>query len=799
MITAETTLVVSIYDGLCMVKRLITISITKNYHARYTWAWKLHYYFARRWCGHWEANRNRCQGITVSRPSYQELKKRNRELEKKSLENERIKAELLSQQSILKKQNIEVVRKSIELSDIMRILEDNNSKYETTQSQLQITLEALTVSENKYRNLFETAHDLIQSVAFDGRITDVNPRWCESMGYTSEEALKLNVKDIVHPRSQRTCKDTLKAAISGKSVEGIAVELITRSGQTITVSGNTSCRLKNGKPYAVWCLFRDITERERVMEELRQQYEFLSNVIDSLSQPFYIVDAADCTIQMANDIANLGDLSENPKCYEVAAHKVSNPSECEPGNCPVREVKKTKKPVIVEHIHYDRDGNPKNVEVHCYPLFDNNGNVVQVIRHCLDITEHKQTEEKVRESQEALRKIFEHVPFAIMSVGKDKIIRRVNDAFWAVSGQKSQNEVVGNICHKKICPAEEGRCPILDLGQEVESSERMLVTKDGKHIPILKSVVPITLYGEECLLEAFIDITERKRSQEELKQQVIRMTLLNRITRAIAERQDPESIFLVILHHLENDLTVDFSCIALFDQGKETLTVSSIGPGSRATAVGLGIEKGLPISIGPGDRERYREAEILYEPDTAEVNAPVLRQFSRAGICALVGSPMIVEDQLIGVLFVGRRDRGAFSSGECDFLRQLSEHTALAVKQKRLYEELEGAYYEIRETQKAVMEQERLRALGQMASGIAHDINNSLSPIVGFLDILLEKEPDLSERVRKYLGILKTAGMDIANTVGRLRAFYRERIDEQLQELNLNTLVGQVIDLTCPR
>src|SRR5207247_5896612 len=97
-----------------------------------------------------------------------------------------------------------------------------------------------------------------------------------------------------------------------------------------------------------------------------------------------------------------------------------------------------------------------------------------------------------------------------------------------------------------------------------------------------------------------------------------------------------------------------------------------------------------------------------------------------------------------------------FSIGECEFLRALSQHVALAAHQARLYTELQQAYDELRETQQAVMQHERLRALGQLASGIAHDINNTLSPISGFAELLLRNERNLSEHARRHLQHIKT-------------------------------------------
>jgi CheY-like chemotaxis protein/two-component sensor histidine kinase len=87
-----------------------------------------------------------------------------------------------------------------------------------------------------------------------------------------------------------------------------------------------------------------------------------------------------------------------------------------------------------------------------------------------------------------------------------------------------------------------------------------------------------------------------------------------------------------------------------------------------------------------------------------------------------------------------------------------------------------------------------------MASGIAHDVNNALSPIVGFTELMIKMEPNLSANGKRYLKHIRTAGEDIAHIVARLREFYRRRDDqESLQELNLNTLAEQVIDMTRPR
>jgi len=118
----------------------------------------------------------------------------------------------------------------------------------------------------------------------------------------------------------------------------------------------------------------------------------------------------------------------------------------------------------------------------------------------------------------------------------------------------------------------------------------------------------------------------------------------------------------------------------------------------------------------------------------------------------------------------------------------------------RLTEGTQKAYDELRRTQQLVVQQERLRALGQMASGVAHDVNNALSPVVAYSDLILHMVPDMPENARNCLTTIKRAGNDIANIVARMREFYRRRSDtEQLSKVNLSQTIDEVIELTRPR
>jgi signal transduction histidine kinase/ActR/RegA family two-component response regulator len=191
---------------------------------------------------------------------------------------------------------------------------------------------------------------------------------------------------------------------------------------------------------------------------------------------------------------------------------------------------------------------------------------------------------------------------------------------------------------------------------------------------------------------------------------------------------------------------------------------------------------------------------LVYEPDIRQVDRPFSRRLAGGGLRSVVIAPLQFESKVFGVLLVGRRQPEDFNSSDCEFVRQLSAHIGLAAHQAQMYNALQDAYEDLRQTQQTVMHQERLRALGQMASGIAHDINNALSPVALYTESLLEREPGLSTRTRKYLETTQRALDDVAHTVARMAEFYRQREPALvLAPVQINSLIPQVMELTRAR
>jgi PAS domain S-box-containing protein len=330
--------------------------------------------------------------------------------------------------------------------------------------------------------------------------------------------------------------------------------------------------------------------------------------------------------------------------------------------------------------------------------------------------------------------------------------------------------------------------------------ELTALRRDGTEFPVELSISPLKSGSTVTFCGFITDITSRKEAQRRVQTQLSRLDLLHRITRAIGERQDLASISQVVVRSVEDQLPVDFGCLCRYDASAKSLTIATIGAGSAALAAELGLAEQMLLPIDQNGLARCITGQLVHEPDTTLVAFPFPERLAAGGIRSLVFAPLLVENAVFGILVAGRRAPYAFQSADCEFLRQLSEHVGLASNQAQLYGSLQQAYDDLRQTQHAVMQQERLLALGQMASGIAHDINNAISPVVLYTESLLEREPNLSERARGYLVTIQQAIEDVAGTVARMREFYRPREPQLLlARVSLSRTVEQVLDLTRAR
>ncbi|HYS14996.1 MAG TPA: PAS domain S-box protein [Burkholderiaceae bacterium] len=426
-----------------------------------------------------------------------------------------------------------------------------------------------------------------------------------------------------------------------------------------------------------------------------------------------------------------------------------------------------------------------------------------------DITEEKRAAVELRASEEHTRLVVESALDAVISIDSAGVISGWNPQAEATFGW-TRAEAIGRVLAETIVPAHQrdahrrGIERYLATGVGVVLNKRIELAalhRDGHEFPVDLAITPIRT-GDTVTFSAFVrDITERKLAESKLRVQLERLQLLDQITRAIGERQDLQSIYQVAVRSLEDNLPVDFSCVCQYDPAEgESLQVIRVGAHSEQLAAELAMDAQARIEIDQNGLSRCVRGELVHEPDVQAVPFPFSQRLARGGLRSLVVAPLQSESRVFGVLVTARRAPHSFSSLDCEFIHQLSGHVALAARQAQLHHALLQAYDDLRQSQQTVMQQERLRALGQMASGIAHDINNAISPVALYTENLLEHERNLSERGREQLSTIARAIDDVAATVARMREFYRQREPQlTLLPVQLNSLVQQVTELTRAR
>ena len=144
--------------------------------------------------------------------------------------------------------------------------------------------QALLESQERYHDLFETASDLIQSVALDGHFIYVNRAWRETLGYSEAEIDRLSLFDIISPDCQPHCQELFQRVLNGEQIGTVQAEFVTKEGSIILVEGSASCKFVEGKPTATQSIFRDITHRQQTEVELQQTNDRLNLSVKELEQ-----------------------------------------------------------------------------------------------------------------------------------------------------------------------------------------------------------------------------------------------------------------------------------------------------------------------------------------------------------------------------------------------------------------------------------------------------------------------------------------------------------------------------------
>jgi PAS domain S-box-containing protein len=310
-----------------------------------------------------------------------------------------------------------------------------------------------------------------------------------------------------------------------------------------------------------------------------------------------------------------------------------------------------------------------------------------------DVTERKKAEAVLKESEEHLKDLLDSINAGIMIIEMDThTIVDVNTLAADLIGLRKER-IVGSTCHKFVCPSEVGMCPITDLDESVDNSERKLVKADGRTIPILKSAVPIKREGKDYLVESFIDITGLKRSEEALSHRVDMEKVISSISSRFIKpvSKDFDSYVSVSLKEIGEFEGMDRSYLFMFSEDGRTMdnTHEWCAEGVEPQIENL---KGLTVEHFPWWMEKLRKFENIHVPIVADLppEAGAEREILQAqGIQSLIVVPLISAVGLIGFLGLDSvRGERAWEKEDIRLLKLIGEIFVNAIERKGAIEQI---------------------------------------------------------------------------------------------------------------
>lgn len=261
-------------------------------------------------------------------------------------------------------------------------------------------------------------------------------------------------------------------------------------------------------------------EPQQEVKKRKDTIEFFLSILESLPHSFCVIDANDYTIKIANSEACPRDMELSAggiKCHSLT-HGKDIPCDSADHICPINEIKRTGEPVVVEHIHYDKDHNPIYVEVHGYPVFDSSGNISEIIEYAINITDRKNAKLQLKHAAEEWRATFDSISDFVSIHDKNCNIIRVNKSF-AEALKMKPDEVIGKKCYQLVHGTKEpcASCPHVKV---LESRLPQTSVFFEPHLGIPLEVTACPVFNEDGQVWATVhiakDISERKEVEKQI-------------------------------------------------------------------------------------------------------------------------------------------------------------------------------------------------------------------------------------------------------------------------------------------
>ena len=615
------------------------------------------------------------------------------------------------------------------------------AELEILETERKQTEEALHLQSEIVAHAAEGVH-LVR--AKDGVIIFANPRFHEMFGYSPGELVGKRVS-VLNAPGEPTPEEVAQEIIRSLEKNGRwrgEVHNIRKDGTRFWCRGNVT-PFEHSVYGKVWVTVQeDITESKKAEEEIAKTREFLDRILNGIYEsvmvitPDYrIVDVNSCFLNYygVDREETIGHM-----CYEIT-HRLSHPCSELDCACPLQTVIDTKSPNEVQHIHKDRSGKDMIVEINSFPIPTPTGEIEYIVEVQRDITERKQAEEKLRESEEQYYDILENANDLIQSVDVDGRLLYANRA-WRETLGYAQEEISELSFLDIIHPESQAHCMEIFQqvisGGSVEGVEATFVTKGGKKVMVEGNVNCKSVDGKPTATRGiFRNITERKQTEEELQKE------RNRAQKYL----DVARVMLVALG-------TDQKVSLINRKGCEVLGYK------EDEIIGKNWFDNFLAEKVRNEVKTVFDKLVAGETEPVEYfENPVLTKSGKERIVAWHNT--ILTDEQGNVI-------GTLSSGE-----DITER-------KQVAEQLQHS--------------QLLASLGEMTAGIAHEVGNPIASIVLYSELVLKS--NIPRQDRKDLRVIHNEAKRAGKLIRELLTYSR-RTTPHMRRLDLHRIFKQVLKM----
>lgn len=549
--------------------------------------------------------------------------------------------------------------------------------------------QAVESSEKRYRTLFEQSNDAIIIMDLGGNLISANQRAADMLGYDQSAMLQMTYQMLALPQDRSHRAAELDAIQTDTYVMPVSeVTLLRADGSIVPVESNmVLVRDENGQPLHIQSIMRDISERKAAEAILRESEERLRSTVLSLDDVVLLLDENGLFIDFyePSNSSNFVALdkflgkgidavlpSHAAMMFDEAVLRLHEEGQVQKFDYPLETYHSTLWFSVTLSTRYDVNDKPAGITV--------------VAR---DITDRKQSEDRLRESEERFRQLFELAPTGMLILNPQGQFQRINRAFCELLGY-SKDELLPKNFDEIAYPADRGN---LKVTEDATTStffhmECRLLRHSGQIVHTLIEATGINYLGgdEVFLLAQITDITDRKRAEALLNEYVTQLELLQQIEQDLNQTLVVEEVLKLACDTAMHLSLVECVHIALYDQDKQELK--------------LGYSFNTPdYDAGqtlPTDTLAHAVAKTG-EPQLVDNLMPTPYRPLYADAMATISVPLITQNRMIGTLTLETGSAHLLSPDRYEFLRVLAGRMAIAIENAELFSKSQQQLAELKQ------------------------------------------------------------------------------------------------------